>query len=269
MEITYKNWLTNNIAERLTNRDAPFTTTVELYKPEKLGFYDACVFTLNKVPSKRPMFLSFSGGTDSEYLIRFLVEQKVDFIPLVVNSPLNPVEFLNSLKVCKELGVSPHIIKVTANDFFKLFISEIYKKLNGIGFGMVPVLLTARYAAEKGGLILTGNHLQDEYQTVGDHEESILDIYEYDAYNQVLVPDTTIHFFYHTIEIVRSMAIESPQVDFSRYKCKFYGIAERRKSSYQIPFKYKYVWDEIIERTKNLKQRDILMTKKQFIEATE
>ena len=65
------------------------------------------------------------------------------------------------------------------------------------------------------------------------------------------------------------MAVESPQVDFERYKCKFYGIAERRKSGYIVPARYATAWTEIESRLKDVKKRDILMTKKQFIEATE
>jgi hypothetical protein len=238
------------------------------YKPQLMNFLDACRFTASVIPKDRPWYLSYSGGADSEFVLRFLYAEKYPVIPVILVTDMNRREALRGIQTCEELGITPTILRMTNENFMKKYWTEIAEKLNGVGPFAVPGLVVAEYVQTQGGLTITGTHLQDEFLNTGNGVGE-LDTFEYDAYNTALLPDSTVNFLDYTIEVVYAMAKGVPEQDFSLYKCEFYGLNKFRKNFYKAPKELIAMAYLKEQQVKGLGKRSILMTKADFVQKVE
>lgn len=94
-----------------------------------------------------PFDLLFSGGIDSEVILRVYLELK---IPLNVytfkyKDDLNRIEFQQSLKTCEKLGVKPKIIDFDLQKYFENDAYDIWSKCYAFNTGWLPHMKMTEY----------------------------------------------------------------------------------------------------------------------------
>ena len=94
-----------------------------------------------------PFDLLFSGGIDSEVILRVYLELK---IPLNVyifkyENDYNLIEFTQAVKTCEVLGVTPHIIDFNLQKFFENDAYDIWSKCFAFNTGWLPHMKMTEY----------------------------------------------------------------------------------------------------------------------------
>lgn len=253
-------YVTSNIAKRLTDRQIDFKTTIHFGPCQHLDFHQAADYTAHRLPDKKK-FVAFSGGADSEYVVRTLKRNNIEFTPVIVHCKRNNLETLNALRVCQELQLKPDIIEVSEIQLFRTFVGTIYYLLNGIGINSTPCYIAAKHATERQGILITGDHHMDDHRnTTGI---GMIEIAEWEFYNDALLPGSTIIFYSHTLELLRALACYTDPC-FDEFKCsKIYNIRDRLVTGYCYSPQIRKFLDSI-ER-KSPKWIDYPMSKQEFI----
>lgn len=175
--ITKNSWIQTNILERLNDKSIDFKVTFNFYK-EKLSktFKQACISAAKEISKKYPkIYLAYSGGLDSTYTAKVLKEAKVNFESIT--------------------------IELSDKELLKTYGQEVWRQIDSAGIFYVPVLLAARQVKEKGGILITGEHMLDEYS--GNLK---LVINDYDVICDALVdPNLVLPFFMYSEDIVYHM----------------------------------------------------------------
>jgi hypothetical protein len=244
---TKNEWLTTNITERLTNHIVDFKAT---YSKHQNNFNDFTTESqnvkwdiLNNYPK---LFVPLSGGMDSEYVFEQFYKEGVT--PIIVSTPGNKEESAYAFKCCEKYGAKPVIIEKTEKEILTTFCSDIFLKLNGVGYNSTPALIAARYAQDKNGVAIIGEHGYN-------------DINEWDFYNDaILGKDASIYYFLHTPQMVIAMKKEYAyhNTDHQSFKAKIYGIENREKMIYQYSEKFYNIVNSLIRTKKRPNVRDII-----------
>ena len=226
--INHNSWLSHNLDERLIDKSVPFRCEFSYYPFTPINFHDAADRITNMLGEEYDKrFLSFSGGIDSEYVLRCFVRNKIDITPIIVISPVNRIEVYDALLTCKELSVKPVVIKVTEEDLIRCYYTNIVCKLNATGIGSASTLLAGRYARENGGCNITGEHpITDDDRTIS--------IDDFMVYNDALIDvHSGINFYCYTVEMLHAM-ITQFKLPFMENKHKLYQLQYRKKQYYRF-----------------------------------
>lgn len=230
----HNDFICHNLDERLLNNLLDFK--VEIFpKPfQIMKFHDAADYTCKQIYTKyKNLYLSFSGGADSEYVLRCFVKNSIPIVPIIILTDHNEFETDNAIKTCKELNVQPITIPINRYKFLKLYYDNIVKKLNGTGWEVTGNLITSEFISNKNGILILGNHF------MGDSPVDINNVvyaHEWDFYNDVLTNQPCINFFYYNFEIFYAMIDSSKNLIFNKDKCKLYGITDRLKRHYEYRY---------------------------------
>jgi hypothetical protein len=262
MGTTHGDWIWFNLGEREFDKVVDFKVGMMLKSCQHLSFHDAVDYTANLIPG--PRYVALSGGADSEFVCRAFHRNKIDFTPIIVYTKANNIEIENAIKLCEELKIEPIILRVDPDEFLYEFITQIYRPLNGVGIWSTPVVIAAKYIKDKEGYLITGDHHMDvhNYSNVG-----VIDCDEWEFYGGVLYPRKTINFFDYTIEMMRALASYTQAGFNDEYKCRIYGVKERKTTGY-------FFTPELNELAIGLSRRltpkykHIIMTKHEFLDRT-
>ena len=177
------NWITHNLNERLNDFSLNLEVSLNPYQFNKLSFHNAADYTAKLIAKKyNNLFLSLSGGADSDYVFHCLIRNNISFTPIIVETSGNAYEMKYALHACKKFNVTPIIITLTDNDFLTIFKNDIIDKLNGVGIYTVPGIVAGRYATAHNGTLIKGDHLIEN----DDSNHIFTGINEWDFYNEVI-----------------------------------------------------------------------------------
>lgn len=215
-----KNWITTNIRERLIDKSCDFKVEMKPYETERFSFRRSCDKTAKIINKKyHKIFLSLSGGLDSAYIFKILVENNIKFQPIIVSvidNHNNQEEIKRAFKLCKEHNIVPEVIEITEIQYLKIYFKEIYTKLNGIGVFSVPILIAGQIASDQGGVLITGAHiLQDNFK-----KDIVLGINEYATYVDIINPNVLIPFFLYSVGTVYAILKNISEVPINIVKLK-------------------------------------------------
>ena len=229
--ITKNNWATSNLNDRFENKNSKFEVYLNPQQFQKIDFNRACEEVAVEIYQKyKNLYLAFSGGMDSDYILRLFHRLNIPITPIIVCYG-NEKENEYAYKTCKELKIDPVVIKPTTEEFIKTFYEEIYLKYNGVGIHSTQVYFAYHYI--KNGTLITGNHI------MGDGDEIInktlfVNLNECDYY----IPDT-IDLLMYSPEISYAI-IENVKdhigMEWNIFKSQLYNIEHRNKikSEYSI-----------------------------------
>lgn len=219
------NWIVSNIQERLSNKICDFNISINIDKYEKLSFEDASTGVCNKLASiSNNIYISLSGGVDSEYVFKKFYSLNIPFTPVIVKSSCYEEETLLAINLCNSYNINPVVIEVTEDEIFNIFYKKIHKDLNGYGIFRVPALLVAEYASNNNGICVYGEHLLGKLRN-----NIIIEINEWDFYPSTYY-NNTYNFFIYTPEIVYSLLNSiNPNEDYQTFKCRLFNIIYRDK----------------------------------------
>ena len=220
-------WFNTTLKNRLKGYcDFDFTITPYqfTYKP----FLESCkeqALLLSEKYDK--LYVAYSGGLDSELVLKVFHEQNLPITPILVETPYNQEESTWAKNFCDDRNIQLEILSYTGEQF----VDELKKRTLDIG---LPILLgglpniVADYVKENGGHLLTGYgdpFSPDRYRPL---EFSEWDYYldAYDDYHPAA-------FFNYSLEVLYSMIIDMDYtVDLQTAKSKLYGLNLRHKAQW-------------------------------------
>lgn len=246
---TENDWITTNLANRRYNPIAQFAVTLRPYFFDEMSFQEAADFTARKIYTKqKKLFLSFSGGADSDFVFRCLKRNNIPFTPIIVKTSGNTKELAYALKTCLEYDVQPHIIDLTDAEFLKLYHSLVVKQINGRGVWSIPSVIACEYARDNDGVLIIGEHMLDTLKSSNDIEPAMN---EWDFYNETFIGDQfNIPFFNYTVELFYAMVNAIDNVPLDQFKANLYGIEQRPAMPYKFPQEFLDIVTAINQSTK-------------------
>lgn len=162
-------WMTTNLQQRFANKNLDFDVYFKPYAIEKLSLWDASCYTIKKIANFYDnLFLSLSGGLDSEFVLKVCIENKIPIKPIIVVMNGHEEETSYALKFCKRNNITPIVVKPTDREIIKLWYDYIYT-IYGRGRHSCPILKSLEIAEQQDGWLLTG----DCPPTSDEHSEDI------------------------------------------------------------------------------------------------
>jgi|DEB19_MinimDraft_3_1074340.scaffolds.fasta_scaffold00160_3 hypothetical protein len=228
-------WLSTNISERWNNPNSDFKVTIMKSNFEKVPF-DVAVDNVIKDISSQKIFVAFSGGYDSEFIIRRLHRLKVDFVPVLIDLEGLEIERLFAYKALRELKIEAKVIKLSLSDFLWIYYEKIYKTINGTAWPSAQYL-SCEYVTEEKGLWVDGGHILGDGEDIISQQNYYLP--EWDFYCSTLFPTTKIcNFFLHTPQIAYAslQAVSNEDLTWSDYKERVFQVRYRPKIRPQCYF---------------------------------
>ena len=126
---TENDWMTCNLDKRLKD---PFVDFKVIFNPvpfKKISFEQASIEAANKIANKYDnLYVSLSGGLDSEYIMLTLYNLKIPFKPIIVLiDEANSLESQYAFYMCKKLNIEPIVLKINEYLFVNIFKKYIYR----------------------------------------------------------------------------------------------------------------------------------------------
>jgi len=224
---TKHNWITSNIRDRLVDPACDFKLFVRPETPRYVNFDAAVKEVVYEITSiGKPIFVGYSGGMDSEYVIRAFMRYGIPFKPITIETTGNQEELSYAKEFYKHNDIEPIIIKVPEIDMVKQYYHTIVKKLNGRGQNSTANVIAGAYVKDRGGVFVMAEHLIDDGRIAAN---------EWDYYNDGLFGEgNTVHFFNYTPEIccsiIRKLNFRKP---IQEAKSELYNLTLRPKFNYE------------------------------------
>lgn len=234
--LTKNNWLTSNIDETIkTHTGVYFKMIFDIPPFKDLDFQTAADEACKHIRKdfSGELYLSLSGGLDSEFILRCFHRNNIKITPLIVIcEDLNPSEDANAINVCNELNIKPVIINVTLSEFYKVCVNIITRIQLTFAVNSVCYYYTQKHIQNSGGgtLIDGTNMLPAVF-----HNDRFLITCRYEhLQEQYGFNNANVAFYFYTPELVYSMFPKKelppegiPQTD---YKVKLYGLKRNIKT---------------------------------------
>ena len=264
------NWIETNLINRKKDPNIDFQININKSKFERISFDQAANNTINQIVSSttKNIFVAFSGGYDSEFIVRRLHSLKIDFTPIIVQTETGlGSERDYAYKTLRDLKIDAKILKLSNKEYVKLYHEKIIKELNGFIWPSAD-LYACEYAKTENGIIINGFHiggfngipLEAHYM---DMENKVLEsmknnhslmreqkyfLKEDMFYSSMLYQDLPAHsLFLHNPQIILSMIDEVRDTDLTwgDYKERVYRLSYRPKIREKFDEKMLFVLNKI------------------------
>ena len=243
------NWVQSNLQERFTNPSLDFAVTLNPNPITIMPFHAASDYTARRIYERFPrLFLSFSGGADSEYVFHCIYRNKIPFTPIIVKTSGNASELAYAFHCCKKYNIEPVVIELSDVDYIEIYKKQVIEQLSGCGLCAVPGIVACRYARDHGGVIIIGEHMIDN-----DDTSIWPGMNEWDFYNEVFVGEEyTIPFFYYTTDLAYAMIERIENMPIHEWKWQLYEyLAFRPVISYHFDETFTRIQKSIFMRRKS------------------
>ena len=178
----------------------------------------------------RPLYLALSGGIDSEFVARILVENNIPFTPIILKiESINDQESWYAEYWCHCNSIKPIILNYTIDDYANQTV-VLFRKLQQIkNFNMTSTLLIYEHAHQLGGhAIFCGGDINLDPDTKKFYCRSL----DFPS-NLVDVGRHPTSFFMYTPELALSYINQFDITQSEQYnKLSFYRVAPRPKIDY-------------------------------------
>ena len=233
---TENNWLTCNLKERFTNFNADFLVIMKPQPFKYISFEKASIQAAKKIVTKNEnVYLSLSGGLDSEYILVLFHELKIPIKPIIIVCPANEMETSYAFHMCKKLNIEPIVINITNDIYIQVYVKEIANRINGFGWNVVPIIFASKYANDRGGSLITGEHVIDDEPLI-----TKVSMCEWDFYPETLYPERQSYgLLTYTPEITYAIVNAYDGNNVQEFKSNLFNLNFRPK------IKNKYTLNEV------------------------
>lgn len=263
--MTKNDWFSTNLIDRNFNNLLDFQIKLCPYESNNLSFKQNSILVANEIIDKYgKIYLAYSGGLDSEYVLRLFTECNLPITPIILNTPFNQSELLYAKKYCGENDIKCEVITLSKNEF----IDSLKRRTLDRGFfsllGGIPLLLCDELVSS-GGKLLTG--YGDPFTIISGNNKpqrmnSMLEFSEWDYYLDVYDGTHPSGFLTYDISLFLSMIREiSYETDVQTAKATLYNLTRRQKIFWDPEF-YS-IFREImipVEKYSVLLNRDTLLS---------
>lgn len=180
------------------------------------------------------LYVSLSGGLDSEFVAKCLIDHGVKFTPIIVDYASNMNEMWYAYRWCYEYKIKPVVIKLTRDDIINTF-AKISERYNTAFICAIDFIVEAYVSKSHGKLVTSAAEPFDRINSLSDNlsisASNILDFRTYDLMLDYYMPHK--HFYNFLIytpdllyDIIKNLDYKKPiQLAMSEY----YGIVPRPK----------------------------------------
>lgn len=261
--LTKNNWFNTNLLQRADDKSCDFKIISNPYYFKDLNFDEAADYTCEEIYKKyKNLYLAFSGGADSEFVLRCFHRNSIPIKPVIVRCG-NPWEIRHAFKTCDSLNLDPIIIEISEDNLVDFYIENILNKFDGVGYNSTQNLIASNYISQfDEAKIISGNNFIFDGKKLIDDKEYFF-AYEWDFYADYFLNDcNSIHFFIYTIEIVYSM-MPRCYGTWGEYKHKIYNIKLRDKMRHYYSYQTQLRLNNIL-KTINPKMVGEIWSKQKF-----
>lgn len=243
---THLNWFRSNIRDRIQDPKTDLRIEINPYEFTEMSFHDAADYTAHLIYTKHSnLYVSLSGGADSEYVVRTFHRNSIPITPILVITSGNAKELEYAFELCKELDYTPVVIELSDSDYLKWF-HRIVKEINGLGIYCIAPLIACQYAKDNDGVLVIGEHLLDTDKTT---DKITPGANEWDFYNELFVGEEyNIPFFNFTIELSCAMIKSIQDLPLHVFKSILYGTKRRPVIEYEFSEKFNQIRNVINNR---------------------
>jgi len=202
---TYKNYLKfgyNSVpfSQRKSITDQ-FYVEIERCKVD-LGFKESCLAACHAIrnDTNKELVLAFSGGIDSEFMVRTFLEANIDIKIAILDNGYNEHDIGYAYKFCKERNIPYQVYKVDVEKLFKSNKIKDFIKTSQVSSG---TLLLHAYLilqiANAGGFPICGNGDQVIVRAIPGDFNSLRPagreiMYKFDTHGGHQIDDWYVHF---------------------------------------------------------------------------
>ena len=253
------NWIETNILDRIKNPNLDFYAKIIKSDFEKVSFDIAATNVARELQNlNKKIFVSFSGGYDSEFIVRKLHSLNIEFTPIIILLETYSSEREYAYKTLRELKIPAKILKLSNFEYISLYAKYIHKKFNSYESTPIPIFLLD-YISSENGILIDGTgmggmnclplHVAASTTGPKKYEKTIIDqlnnnsvnynfvseqIYylrEQESYWSYLYPDSFFIFFMQNPQIVVSMldSISPSDKTWNDYKERIFQLTWRPK----------------------------------------
>ena len=237
---TKNNWFTTNLAARTKDNLCDFEISIKPYNFKKGIFLEeAKRVARDLVYEYDNLYIGYSGGLDSEFVLKTFYEQGLPITPVLIDTPYNNLESEWALKFCKDRNIKFEVLSFTKNEI----IDKLKQKTLTQGFysllGGLPIIICDE-VNKIGGKLLTG--YGEPFTTIPglqpNHKISTkLEFCEWDYYLDTYDRSHPSGFFTYDLGLFYSL------VEQIRYDCatqvakyEFYNLPSRQKMFWKKEF---------------------------------
>ena len=239
---THRNWISSNIHERLHHsaeaKGTDLRAKIVPYPFRRMPFHKAADYTARLIAEEHEnIYIAFSGGADSDFVVRCFHRCNIPFTPIIVRTSGNSKELSFAFATCSELEIKPIVIELSDEEYLEFYFERVVKRIHGYGIYAVPSIIACEYARDNDGVLIIGEHMLD----TDKHNGNIVPgVNEWDFYNECFVgEDYTIPFFLYTIELTYSMLVAIQEgISIDNFKAKLYNIKHRPIMEYEFSEKF-------------------------------
>ena len=263
---THLDWFRSNIRERLIDPNAGLKLDLNPYPFREMSFHDAADYTANLIDETHDkIFVSFSGGADSEYVMRTFHRNYIEITPILIETSGNKKELSYAYQCCDDLGYDPVVLHIDDASYLRWY-NRITKEVNGIGIYCIPSIVACEYAKNNNGVLIIGEHVLDTDKLSNEIKPGVN---EWDFYNELFVGEEhNIPFFNYTVELCYAMVKAMRDVPLHVFKAALYGTKLRPIMDYEFSQEFTAVRNVINRTRKNHPNYTVdLGTKEEFLDA--
>lgn len=237
--MTTKNkWFTTNLNLRTSDNLCDFQVTISPYEFESEIFMDSARRVAHElVNAYDNLCIAYSGGLDSEFVLKIFLEEKLPIKAVLVDTPFNQFELQSAYKFCQQKGIKPEILSFSKNEFIdKLKKRTIDRNLFSL-LGGLPLVVSDELNAISGKLITGyGDCFSVQSHDLADNVISeTLQYCEWDYYLDDYDESHPSGFFTYDIGLFHSL-IE--QISYTQ-------PSQKAKSNlYKLPHRQKMFWSK-------------------------
>lgn len=223
-------WITHNLKARTKTNLVPFNISFNLSNFSVSDFTTetdkVCKHLYDKYGNN--LYLGFSGGTDSEYILNRFIALDIPITPVIVSCPYNALDIQAGLDYCSEHNLKPEILQYGAE-----YLDLCYEKITSNGL-LSPISATSVFVYEavcnSGGKVIIG---EAEPMVMGsDTFSDQVEFNEFGFYIDYFATDEQpLPFFCYNQEIFYSYIKDMDKtLPVNEAKCKLYNIKYRPKT---------------------------------------
>jgi len=236
------------------------------YPFRQMPFHKAADYTARLIAEAHEnIYIAFSGGADSDFVVRCFHRCGIPFTPIIVRTSGNTKELSYAFATCDELNLKPVIIELNDELYLEIYFEKIVKRIHGYGIYAVPSIVACEYAKDNDGVLIIGEHMLD---TDKHHGNMSPGVNEWDFYNECFVgEDYSIPFFLYTIELTYAMLFAmNHTVSIDNFKSKLYNVKHRPIMEYEFSEKFMTIHQQAsMRRKKSANPNFPLGTREQLI----
>lgn len=226
-------WLSHNLKQRTGENNLPFQVSFN-FQPFSPGTFKeesikVCVDLHEKHGDN--LYLAFSGGSDSEYIMNLFLELKLPITPVIVSCPFNQFDIQPAFSYCERNNIKPVVLSY-GDEYIKIAHEKIYNKGLMSPIGLTP-LLVYDHVKELGGKVVSGQGEPLPITNRGGSTDirSIIQMYEFEFYMDIYAEGQPAPFYAYNQSIFYSYMNEvNKSLDLQFAKCMLYNIPFRKKT---------------------------------------